>query len=556
MCSKRVTENAQSPYAPKEPEPEEQLDPEKFKKVMKIHESDETQKRHKRNLKKEDEEGEDEHQVQEQPLPSASSSFSEFMSDKEELDNVLDSESGGIRRQAAPQQGSAFTAPPPGSISTEGVDLGEEPPPPPSPGPAEIPAQPPAQAEEAQAQPPPPPSTQPETSEEQTPSEQPPPTGAPFYEGLPQEQPPYAGQPQQQPPPTSEEAQGTQAPVEQPPEGQKSDQHAPGKKEESDTSLLASQPKASDLKVKKTTKKKPAPEVKTIPSEPKIEGPVSKTGETKGTELQEGLVEKGEQKPLGLPQGKEEGLESAGTSPIGIKAHAPTAGETEEPLGKTAPFKGQVQEEGNFRKLSPNEVRIQRMTNAQAKAEGQAAIEGVPISAPEEGAAMGKKGSKKEEGGFLEASQLTASITLPVSEMALTPITPSDVTPSYSKLSPEIYELFEKMGGVMLIQQHAGITTTTMTVNMPESVFNGSQIILDRYSTAPNAFNIQLVGTPEAVKAFRANITQLENAFKQANYDFEANILNPVLTTSKKSPHLIRRKGAAGGKGGKGDKRK
>ena len=67
----------------------------------------------KRNLSREEEEGEDEPAVEETPKPSGS--FSEFMSDKEELDSVFDKESGGVRRQAAPQE-DAFIAPPEESI--------------------------------------------------------------------------------------------------------------------------------------------------------------------------------------------------------------------------------------------------------------------------------------------------------------------------------------------------------------------------------------------------------------------------------------------------------
>ncbi|MGE3716454.1 MAG: hypothetical protein AB7G16_07980, partial [Simkaniaceae bacterium] len=195
MSSKRIQgENIQP--VPQEPEMEDQkVDPEKFKKVMKVDESDEAQKRHKRNLKREEEEGEDE-DVQEKAPPPPSSSFSEFMSDKETLDNVFDTESGGIRRQAAPQSRSAFTAPPPGSISTEGVEV-EEPSPTPSASPPEV--SPPPQGGQGQQQQQNPASPVPPPQQRQAPSGQPPPTGAPFYEGL------AAEHPEKQPTPPSEQ---------------------------------------------------------------------------------------------------------------------------------------------------------------------------------------------------------------------------------------------------------------------------------------------------------------------------------------------------------------
>ena len=60
MVNKRVGD----PSLPYSPEPqrdeEEKIDPEKFKKILKIDESDEAQKRQKRRLKKAEEEGEEE----------------------------------------------------------------------------------------------------------------------------------------------------------------------------------------------------------------------------------------------------------------------------------------------------------------------------------------------------------------------------------------------------------------------------------------------------------------------------------------------------------------
>lgn len=558
MSSKRIQgENIQP--VPQEPEQEEQkVDPEKFKKVMKVEESDEATKQHKKPLKEEEEE-EDEEQVDQPAAPNASTSFSEFMSDKDQLDNVFDSESGGIRRQAAPQNESMYSSPPPGSISTEGVEVDEDT------GPSQTPSQPPAPSSQAdtstggetagQQQP---------TSQQGTPSSQPTAGEAPLYEGVPEEQQPSyshpSNEPQGQDYSDTESTSPQDQPVQESHESQQQDQQQgdqpPSKKKEEDSSLLASQPKLSDLQIKKKKKKPPSPEVKVVPYEAKPGE--DKTKETKGTELQEGPEPQTEHKtPTGMPT-KEEAIEAGGTGPQPQSMSGVPGGEEisgEEPFGATTPLKGKGS--GNFRIMSPEEVRKQRMTSAKAKAEGEAAIEGVPVSAPEEGSAMGHKGKKKDDDeGFLEASELTASITLPISDMPLTPITPTETTPSYSKLTPEVFELFEKMGGVMTIQQNQGITTTTMVVNMPNSVFNGAEIVLDQYSTAPHSYNIQLKGSPEAVSAFRDNIARLDQAFKQGNFGFEVNLLTPAISTGKKSPHLIRRKGSAGGKGGQGGKQK
>ena len=326
------------------------------------------------------------------------------------------------------------------------------------------------------------------------PSEQPPTEGAPLYEGLAEEEPPVVSQPQQ---PAGEGIEVT--PAEE-------------KKKKADASLLAAQPKRSELKVKKKKKKRVAPKEKIIPAEPRVK--------------------------------KEAPLEPA----------IPVAAEKAEPLAAPIPAKEGVKEAAVFRRMSPSEVRLQRMKSARAKAEREAAIEGVPVSQPEEGGAMGKK-REREEGGFIEASELNASMALPVSAMPLSPITPSEITPSYSTLTPEVYELFEKMCGVMIIQQHSGITTTTITINMPGSIYNDAKIVLDQYSTAPRSFNVQLIGTPEAVKAFRAHLPQLQQSFKQANYGFDVNLLNPILSTRKPSPRALRRKHVSRKRGGQGGKR-
>ncbi len=102
-------------------------------------------------------------------------------------------------------------------------------------------------------------------------------------------------------------------------------------------------------------------------------------------------------------------------------------------------------------------------------------------------------------------------------------------TPSLHRLPPDVYEFFEKTVGVLIIEQNKGITTTTITLTMPNSVLNGAQVILDHYSSAPNSFNLQLLGTPEAVNYFNQNIDDLLAAFQQSKLNFKVNIQTPGL---------------------------
>ncbi|QVL55479.1 MAG: hypothetical protein KFB95_09265 [Simkaniaceae bacterium] len=558
MDPDKIQGDIQRPFQ-QEPEASDKIDPEKFKKVMKVEDTDEAQKRNKRNLKREEEEGEDENVEEKVAPPPASTSFSEFMSDKDQLNNVLDSESGGVRYQAAPDEDDAFVAPKAGSINTEGVDLDESEAPPAA-QPQGQQQQPQTGSEQQQA--PPPPQQQPSAGSSYA-QEPPAPTeqsfSPPMYEGDFEEQPfQQQQQPinQQQQPQgtTNEDSQNTQQ-AQQPQEKEKGDEKPPEKNKEEDASLLASQPKMSDLIPKKKKKiKKPAAEVKTLPKDMQtpLDGqkPADGTGKTAkldGAPLPEPSVGK-DQAPSapfegieGTEKGGEEGLTATG-SPKGDEISTPGAPPQKTGTKATSPF----------RRLTPQEIRNQRLGKESAST--TAALEGMVVPSSGEGqkGEMGKKKKDDDDSPFIEATSETASIILPTFETPIAPVAETQTTPSYTRLTPEVHELFEKMGGVMVVQLDKGVTTTTMNINMPNSIFNGAQVILDQYSSAPHSYNLQLIGSPEAVKLFTSNMTQLENSFKQANFNFEVNILNPSITQTKKPPHLIRRGSSAGGKGGSG----
>lgn len=130
------------------------------------------------------------------------------------------------------------------------------------------------------------------------------------------------------------------------------------------------------------------------------------------------------------------------------------------------------------------------------------------------------------------------------SQEAPPPIGPIQVErsalPAYATLKPEIFELFERMVGLMTIQQSKGVSTTTVTLNMPGSVFNGCQIVLEHYQTAPNSFNLQLQGSPRAVEIFNDNMADLTSAFQGAKLSFDVNIRTPVLLREERPQ--VRRK--------------
>ena len=188
-----------------------------------------------------------------------------------------------------------------------------------------------------------------------------------------------------------------------------------------------------------------------------------------------------------------------------------------------------------FERLTPEQIRGQTKENGLA-------LSATPFADGDKRDKQRKE--SQEDFPFIHAEQLIDA--LPTVDPPFQPSSPTH-GPAYSTLSPETYELFEKMVGAIIIQDDSNIRSTTITLNMPNSIFNGSQVTLDQYQTAPNCYNLQLSGNPEAVEAFAANVADLVAAFQQGKHAFEVNILRPALIEKKP---LIRRKGAAGGGGG------
>jgi hypothetical protein len=104
----------------------------------------------------------------------------------------------------------------------------------------------------------------------------------------------------------------------------------------------------------------------------------------------------------------------------------------------------------------------------------------------------------------------------------------SETPPFYPNISPQLQELFDRMVGVMTVMNMSGMTETVITLNSPQfasSVFFGTQIIIQEFSTAPQAFNIQLNGEPQAVALFQGSADDLMAAFQAGNYNFRVNRL-------------------------------
>jgi hypothetical protein len=145
--------------------------------------------------------------------------------------------------------------------------------------------------------------------------------------------------------------------------------------------------------------------------------------------------------------------------------------------------------------------------------------------------------AKKEKEGAKENIHITPDTPSPMINEAISIVE----TPAYASLSPNLFELFEQMVGLITIEHsNKGVSTTRIKLSMPGSIFHECEIQLEHYDTAPHSFNIQLLGTPAAIKTFSSNISKLVASFDEQKYPFSVNIQSPSLL--KEEQPLFKRK--------------
>lgn len=116
------------------------------------------------------------------------------------------------------------------------------------------------------------------------------------------------------------------------------------------------------------------------------------------------------------------------------------------------------------------------------------------------------------------------------------------ITAPFAHLPAPVAALFERMVGVMTVMNTTGVTQTTINLDNPRfegSAFYGAQIIISEFSTAPKAYNIQLLGNQRAVDLFTANAQELVAAFQAGNYTFKVNRIDTGYITG--TPEVRRR---------------
>ena len=524
----KIQNEAKRPYSPRTKKDPPKIDPEKFKKIMKVEDSQEAQKRKKRSLPEEEEE--EVHPKESNRPPSTS--FSDYMDDTPPLSSVFDKESGGVRMEIIDENSpsvlpySSHTEPlverfhpsveTPSSSSPNPLEKGVNQPPLLSSPPSSEKNQPPF------------------SSSTSTQSDHPISSSA-------QETPPHSSAEKD----ASLSEQNTQ--IEEDPPPPKKRERAKQKKPETDSSLLASQPKTKNLAALKKKKKKG--------KEVKVKRVVQKNSSSEG-----------KKETKGPSFSKESSLEKTpfplADEPIVLRS---AKDKNEKPLDVAkkgeAPFQGFIDEASQKLDERPTKKEkkgafFHRLTfeeNRDRQVRRQKIKESAPPFSVEHPSIHQEKKEKKET-GFPEATSKTAGIPLPPPCLISFSNPPLAEMASCTKLSPSVFALFEKMSACLIIQQEKGMSTTTLNISMPGSVFNETQVMIKQYSTAPNAYHIQLIGNPKSVQIFSENLDLLQKSFIEGRFGFEVQILNPILATEKKSPHLIRRKGKSSGQEGKEEK--
>ena len=129
---------------------------------------------------------------------------------------------------------------------------------------------------------------------------------------------------------------------------------------------------------------------------------------------------------------------------------------------------------------------------------------------------------KKQEPSFVQHGEIVSPLFLSTTEQ-----TPEIMAP----LPKDMIALMEKITSFIQVETEKGITTTTLTLDMEGSVFNGSQITLQHYDTAPHSFNLELSSNPEGVNLFNAHLTSLQIALfsHSALQEIDVRILPPAL---------------------------
>lgn len=126
---------------------------------------------------------------------------------------------------------------------------------------------------------------------------------------------------------------------------------------------------------------------------------------------------------------------------------------------------------------------------------------------------------------------------------------PAEVLPVSSlqvphlSISPQVLELLDQMGLVMIVMTHSEIAETTITLDsahFSESPFYNAKIVIKEFSTAPRIFNVEIIATPQAIALLQTKSIDFLAHFQKGDYPFSVNRLDTQFLEEEKP--LIHRK--------------
>ncbi len=90
-------------------------------------------------------------------------------------------------------------------------------------------------------------------------------------------------------------------------------------------------------------------------------------------------------------------------------------------------------------------------------------------------------------------------------------------------LSADVEAAFEKMASCMIVMSSSHEIETTLFLDNPHfasSSLFGTTITIREFSTAPKAFNVEIVSNPSAIAIIEASKNDLLSAFRNGNFNF------------------------------------
>ncbi len=505
-------------------------DPEKFKKVLKVESSSESEKREQRKKKRSDHEGETEEEADVGPkapeTPQAETAFSDVLSDKPEKDTLFE---GGTKARTpqstrldgetdleykdAPSQGLRKTiySAPEAPLELSG---GEESAPPPVETTSENTPPPPAETTSETTPPPPPPSEQTQAPATPPQDEQGPPTSKQEDSSA------QVSQANTSEPlgPTLEERR--QAHAKKQPSGDTSTKDqgdtipglAPEKKrvetyKEKKLREKFEKQEAAQKEAQTTdTSKKHTPTQREQPPSVKNEKTVAEKSDdmrhhpaSQNKTEQKGVIHsKGSDPKIPEQQELDTREQIHGKAPV-----------TDGPIGVDQP---QQEKKGVPRTKSST-------SRGHSTSELSDEKTHTPLTQQEKDSGGERQGKDENTDALLDEIAATYQ-----SEKVMEFTPTKEAEAPKSTLSAKVYELFEKMVGLITIQKINGVERTTVTVDLKGSVFDGAELILEKADTAQDTFNVELKASPEAVALFNQNADDLAAAFQKRDFDFKVHV--------------------------------